>query len=190
MTRLLVRLVMAMLTLPICGAVFVIGMLAAAATAPAGGPPTPFAIAAVWTAVYTALAFYWVGVWGAMVRWTPRRVWLTGAAGAPSLALGAGLAIVAFNAGPSGPPPEIAMLIGGGLPPIAWVLATMLIWRETAVERAARLARLGVEDLRCPLCGYSMEGLHTSDCPECGARFTIQQLIAAQPDRDATAPTA
>lgn len=190
MTRLLVRLVLAMLTLPICAAVFVAGMLLAAATAPGGGPPSPVAVWLVWLVVYSVLGAYWTLVWAALVRWTARRVTLTALAALPSLAIAVVFVLIATSLGPAAPPNEIAILLGGGLAPIAWVLATMLIWRETAAERAERLARLGIEALRCPLCAYSMQGLHTSDCPECGARFTIEQLLSAQACRDGPEPTA
>ncbi len=189
MTRLLVRLVLAMLTLPICGAVFVAGMLLAVATAPGGGPPTPIAVSLVWLVVYLVLGAYWTLVWAALVRWTARRVALTAIAALPSVAIALVFVLLASSLGPAAPPGEIAAILGGGLPPIAWVFATMLIWRETAAERAERLARLGVEALRCPLCAYSMRGLHTSDCPECGARFTIEQLLSAQACRDGPEPT-
>jgi hypothetical protein len=32
----------------------------------------------------------------------------------------------------------------------------------------------------CPSCGYSMVGLASCQCPECGAAFTIDQLIRSQ----------
>ncbi len=36
------------------------------------------------------------------------------------------------------------------------------------------------KEVRCPSCGYSMNGLHECTCPECGGRFTIDQLLSAQ----------
>lgn len=35
-------------------------------------------------------------------------------------------------------------------------------------------------DVRCPNCAYSMIGLNETRCPECGATFTIDELIRAQ----------
>lgn len=34
--------------------------------------------------------------------------------------------------------------------------------------------------VHCPTCGYSMVGLETCVCPECGEHFTIDELIGAQ----------
>jgi hypothetical protein len=77
-------------------------------------------------------------------------------------------------------PVQFAVLIGGGTVPIAWVLGTVIVWRETAPERAQRLAAFGAAVV-CPLCGYNMAGLRTACCPECGGTFTLEQLVAAQP---------
>ena len=57
----------------------------------------------------------------------------------------------------------------------------------------AIVQRSGEVRVRCPQCGYSMVGLESCTCPECGAGFTIDQLIAAQdyaavcPDHDRAA---
>jgi hypothetical protein len=34
--------------------------------------------------------------------------------------------------------------------------------------------------VRCPQCGYTMVGLKACTCPECGAAFTLDELIGAQ----------
>lgn len=46
-----------------------------------------------------------------------------------------------------------------------------------------------VGDLRvqCPTCGYSMVGLDSCRCPECGGNFTIDEIIVAQ-DYEALRP--
>jgi hypothetical protein len=49
---------------------------------------------------------------------------------------------------------------------------------EGARGRAIR--SLGAVQVVCPRCGYSMAGLESSVCPECGARYTLEQLIAGQ----------
>lgn len=76
------------------------------------------------------------------------------------------------------------MLVGGGVVPIAWVLATVLIWRETPAERMERISAAGGDAVCCPICGYNMTGLHESRCPECGSKFTLDQLLAGQPARE------
>ena len=44
----------------------------------------------------------------------------------------------------------------------------------------AMVERTGEVRVKCPQCDYSLVGLESCTCPECGARFTIDQLIAAQ----------
>jgi len=31
-------------------------------------------------------------------------------------------------------------------------------------------------EIRCPRCGYSLQGLSSASCPECGGTFTLDQL--------------
>ncbi len=50
---------------------------------------------------------------------------------------------------------------------------------RTAWGRAVRDAR-GAVRVNCPRCGYSMVGLCSSTCPECGTTFTIDQIIGGQ----------
>ena len=38
----------------------------------------------------------------------------------------------------------------------------------------------GHVNVNCPTCGYSLVGLYEPRCPECGARFTIDELIRRQ----------
>lgn len=38
----------------------------------------------------------------------------------------------------------------------------------------------GTVNVSCPGCGYSLVGLHEPVCPECGSRFTIDELIRLQ----------
>lgn len=42
----------------------------------------------------------------------------------------------------------------------------------------------GAVEVRCPGCGYSLVGLDSAACPECGSRHTLEELIRAQ-DYDA-----
>ena len=79
-----------------------------------------------------------------------------------------------------------ASLIGGGFVPIVWVLATVLVWRETPQERIERLIAAGTDAVCCPVCGYNMTGLRESRCPECGSTFTLDQLLTThtRPDNE------
>ena len=57
-----------------------------------------------------------------------------------------------------------------------WLVLTLLIWRETPAERAERLQASAGKALFCPKCNYNMTGLYEARCPECGERFTLDQL--------------
>ncbi len=38
----------------------------------------------------------------------------------------------------------------------------------------------GLPNINCPSCDYSMVGLHESRCPECGTRYTLDELLFKQ----------
>src|SRR3954462_14321334 len=137
MSATIARLILAMLILPATGAVFVLTFLAVLARSGGGAPPSVWAVLIVWMVVYTFVATYWILLWRSTVRWTRERVWKTAVAGAAAVAGGAALAFAAILISRSQIPPGIAMLLGGGTVPIVWVLATVLLWRETAAERVA-----------------------------------------------------
>lgn len=182
MTRLIARLILAMLILPLTGVIIVMWMAVLATISP-GGPPSPVAMALMWLVVDAFVAAYWILLWRGIVQWTPKRRSQTVLFGVIAIVccilLGAliryGLHAPGFG----------AITIGGGIGPIIWVLATVLIWRETPAERVERLSRLGADSICCPICGYNMTGLRESRCPECGGQFTLDQLLAAQPHKDA-----
>ena len=75
---------------------------------------------------------------------------------------------------------EAGFLLGAGLAISAWLAVCVLIWRETAAERAERVRQAAGDALFCPKCGYNMTGLYEARCPECGSRFTVDQLYASQ----------
>lgn len=182
MTRLIARLILAMLILPFTGTIVVVWM-AAIATIVTAGPPPAVAILMMWVVVYAFVAIYWTYLWRDLICWNARRVRGTIAFGLVAImssALLCGLLTFGFGAPLFG-----AIGFGGGVAPIIWVLATVLIWRETPQERIERLSRLGAESISCPVCGYNMTGLRESRCPECGSQFTLDQLVASQPARDA-----
>ena len=176
MTSTMARLVLAMLLLPASGAVF---LLAFVAVIRPTRPPDVLSLLFVWLVVYLFASAYWVALWWRTVNWHRRRVVRTFGISALSLASGvaAGIACAALG---RWVPVQIAVLVGGGIVPIAWVLGTVVIWRETPDERASRLAILGSAVL-CPRCGYNLAGLREARCPECGASFTLDQLLATQP---------
>lgn len=75
---------------------------------------------------------------------------------------------------------EEMLVAGGVLLGFAGVLLTWL----SSIRRAMRgRPVIGPDQLvrvNCPKCGYSLIGLHELRCPECGERFTIDELIRAQ----------
>jgi hypothetical protein len=186
MTRLIARLILAMLTLPVGGTVLVLSMVVVLSATPPNGPPPALGFTAAWLAVYAATGTWWTLVWQELVQWNARRVALTAFAALAALCGGVALGLLVRVASGGMAPPGIAIAIGGGLPPVIWVAATVFIWRETAEERTRRLASIGGAGICCPLCGYPMATLHTSNCPECGARFTVEQLLNSQRQRDAS----
>jgi DNA-directed RNA polymerase subunit RPC12/RpoP len=115
-----------------------------------------------------------------MVPWNRRRVGRTAVATVLSVAGGVAVAYGCRAINRQVPPP-IAVLLGGGTVPITWVLSTVLVWRETAAERLARLTAQGMPVIACPLCGYNLAGLTEARCPECGGRFTLEQVMLARP---------
>ncbi len=179
MSRLIARLVLAMLILPLAGTVFVFSMVI---LLPGGGQPGLARMLAVWAAVYAFIGIYWMLLWQDMIRWTTERKQRTWAATVLSLVAGVLLGLLVEGVLPAAA--EVGALIGGGVPPIVWVLATVLIWRETPAERIARLTAAGTDAVSCPTCGYNLTGMREARCPECGAQYTLDELLTTQPKRD------
>ena len=178
MTQLVARLVLAMLILPVSGAVFVI---LSTTLLGQGGPPGLIQVLTLWTVTYLFIGAYWVLLWRSVVRWTAARKLQTVLAVPGALVLGALVGVAFMELVANAAPFQIAVLVGGGVVPIAWVLATVLIWRETPRERMERISAAGRDAVCCPICGYNMTGLHEDRCPECGSKFTLDQLLAGQP---------
>jgi hypothetical protein len=140
----------------------------------------------MWCLLYVFVGAYWVILWHDMVPWNRRRVVRTALATVLSLAGGVVVAYAVRIISRQAPPP-FAVLLGGGTVPITWVLATVLVWRETAAERLARLTAHGMPVIACPLCGYNLAGLTEARCPECGGSFTLEQVVLARPRAGAQA---
>jgi DNA-directed RNA polymerase subunit RPC12/RpoP len=62
--------------------------------------------------------------------------------------------------------------------PLAWLVLMIVMWKEAPAKSADG------HDVRCPACGYNLRGLSEARCPECGKRFTLDELFNAQPGRD------
>jgi hypothetical protein len=128
------------------------------------------------------LAIYWFLLWRESTRWSRSRRVRT-----LLMALAAAVASVAIAA-PIGAIIDVglAIFVASTSAPLLWLTATIFIWRETDAERAARLSHLGSEALVCPACGYNLTGLREARCPECGAQYTLNDLLASQPARAST----
>ena len=181
MTRLVARLVLAMLILPMSGALLV---LLVTVFALQGGRPEVYRIVIVWLIVYAFIATYWVLLWRNLVRWTHVRKRQSIVVGILTPLICSLITFALHSA--LGSDPFGSVLLGGAIPPIAWVLATVLIWQETADERMAQITAAGTDTVVCPNCGYNMTGLREARCPECGSVFTIDQLLSGQPKRHAS----
>jgi hypothetical protein len=60
---------------------------------------------------------------------------------------------------------------------LMWLFA---IRRRGPQGRPPRNAQDGMLDVLCPACGYRMVGLRESRCPECGAQYTLDELLSRQ----------
>lgn len=181
MTKLIAQLIFAMLILPVGACVFVFGLLVIIGGNPRG--PSVGSIILLYTVLYAFVGVYWILLWRSMIRWTAARVTKTVLAAVAALGLAAVAGVFMAPIFGSGDI-EVAILISGAIVPVIWVLATVLIWRETPAERIERLSLAGREAVSCPVCGYNMTGLSEARCPECGTRFTLDQLVIAQPKTD------
>ena len=139
-----------------------------------------FLIAGILT--WAFIAWYWVFVWRKTVKWSPRRTARTLYAALAAAGVGLILGIMTGSMAE-----DFGFFIGSVAPPLLWMVATVLVWRETDAERAARLRAIGRDGagIPCPTCAYDMRGLKSTRCPECGSEFTLDELIAAQPERAA-----
>jgi len=67
---------------------------------------------------------------------------------------------------------------------LLWLAATIFLWRETPLERVERIKGSSKSAVTCPTCGYNLTGLSEARCPECGTRFTLDELLALQGGAD------
>jgi hypothetical protein len=127
---------------------------------------------------WIGVAIYWWLLWRASVNWNSQRTGRTVAAVVVCAVCGAAIGGLLFLASP-GRDYSFCMFVTTVLAILLWLVATVFIWRETAAERSARLAGAG-NAITCPTCGYNLTGLHESRCPECGTKFTLDELLVAQ----------
>jgi hypothetical protein len=91
-------------------------------------------------------------------------------------------AVCAFLDGAMRPAGDVEYVIGGVV--CLGFTGVLLVWvrafRRHAAPRPTHNWQDGQLALHCPACGYRMVGLHESRCPECGASYTIDELLARQ----------
>jgi DNA-directed RNA polymerase subunit RPC12/RpoP len=120
------------------------------------------------------VAVYWILVWHKSVRWTLKRRLI------PTLIALLGIVFgVAANFFLDGGQEDHIILLGI-LVPALWLIATVYCWQETTAERASRVRDSGRLNIACPVCGYNLTRLSEARCPECGTKFMLDELLAAQ----------
>jgi len=125
------------------------------------------------------IACYWVALWSGSVQWTRRR--FAGTLVAALCAVGGAILLgIAAEIVVRGSRGTFGAFCGSMFAPIAWLIATVFIWRETAAERRARVSSSSTTAVTCPTCGYNLTGLTATRCPECGKQCTLDELFAAQ----------
>jgi len=80
------------------------------------------------------------------------------------------------------------VLLASGLLATAF---TIFIWANYVARRRSNQPVMDEENVvlvHCPVCRYRMNGLKEIRCPECGATFTIDELIRAQNYAGSTVP--
>lgn len=123
-------------------------------------------------------AVCWTAIWKRGVNWTPDRkrwtvLW-------PFASLLCAVIIGRLFARLDS---EVGFFFFAASPHLIWVVGMVVIWRETDAERKARQQAAHTDVLTCPTCGYNLTGLVEARCPECGSRFTLNDLLSKQPSR-------
>jgi hypothetical protein len=144
----------------------------------------------LWANIIVAcfVAYYWIKLWHKTVRWTRYRIIGTGLSAIGCLVIGIifGTIVGSFMRYDEG---EFTVFIAGILTILLWLVATILLWRETPAERAERVKLSADDAIFCLKCGYNMTGMHESRCPECGTKYTVDQLLAGQSQQSAKETT-
>lgn len=187
MSRLIARILLAILTFPLAACVYTVSVVVLMRYVNRGSigysvrETTCFLLAGVLTSAF--MASYWLLLWYQSIRWTARRRKTT-----VLVALGAILAGLVAGTVTSGvaASSSFGAFIGTIVAPLLWIVGTIFAWRETSAERTERLKGVSAENIACPTCGYNLTGLSELRCPECGDRFTINEILAAQPGREPT----
>lgn len=181
MSHLIARILLTILLFPLASLLYVVACVFAYRILRVGYDPGSNILAGVVT--WAFMAIYWCFLWYRDVSWTNERIMRT--------VLSAGAAVIAaiFIGGLLAPlEGGIAAFVGSAAAPLLWLMATAFIWREGAGDVVRRAD--GRASVVCPACGYNLAGLKEARCPECGGQYTLDELFARQPGRDAEQLTA
>lgn len=175
MSHLIARLLLSMLVFPLGGLVYTVAVVVYFENFGSFGRDDAWIVAGAIT--WAFVAAYWVLLWRKSVRWEGR-VGTTVAAAIICGIVGAIIGAIC-NTIEQG----FGAFVGSTSAVLLWLVATCFLWRESPTERADRLGASGREGVVCPTCGYNLTGLSEPRCPECGSKFTLDQLLASQPSR-------
>lgn len=109
-------------------------------------------------------------IWRGMVQWNTFRQRGTVAAVALAHPIGIPLGVLLARGDD-----DFGWFLSAVLPIGVVVLASLVFWVQFPIKQ--KRASVSVP---CPKCGYDLRGLFEARCPECGSRFTLEQLVITQ----------
>jgi hypothetical protein len=190
MSRLVSRILLSILMFPLAGIVYMFTVVVGEYT---------FARAMSWpyqeifefkmagTLTWFVIGVYWSLLWMNSVRWTTARI--VGTLLSVIVSLGAGVSSALITSAVihgTTASNSFGTFIGSMVVIVSWLIATVFLWRETAAERSQRVKTSSKSAITCPTCGYNLTGLSEARCPECGSKFTLDELIGLQSAAETT----
>ena len=123
---------------------------------------------------FLTLAGGFMLIWWRRVVWTGQTAILTGAV---TLAAVVGSVLCSIIMIEATGITELGLFTGALLGCLGWTIAICLTWQQPKPleERESTDRR----EVRCQECNYSMRGLQSTRCPECGKLHTLDALLAA-----------
>ncbi len=179
MSRLVAKIMLALLMLPLGGLVYLVTIVIMMETFFRSWRSASSAFLLTSAVTWMFVAGYWTLLWRKAVRWAPWRIVATLASAVLVLlpATVGGVIVAAVE-------DELGAFIGGLTAILLWLTTTVFIWRETRQERTQRLRGTSRALVVCPACGYNLTGLREPSCPECGATYTLDELLSGQPQQE------
>lgn len=169
---------LALLMLPLASTLYVVIIITALEMLRYRDEEKGFFIANACTGAFVAV--YWLLLWKKSIRWTSARTSGTLLAAIGSIAVG----VLCGWPLESVVGESFGIFAGALIAILLWLAATVFVWRETPAERSARFRQSSSQVIACLSCGYNMTGLREPTCPECGAKYTLDELYASQSERE------